>query len=142
VAAREASAGQGAQVFGCDWDSLRSAVTWLVNAQSPDGSWGGDHGCQASIEETALAVEALSGAQSVDVTDLAVGESALHIAVERGTQWLLARVESGEWTQPSPIGFYFAKLWYYEKLYPMIFTVGALNRVQSIKDCAEPKSSS
>jgi hypothetical protein len=26
----------------------------------------------------------------------------------------------------SPIGFYFAKLWYYEKLYPLIFTVSAL----------------
>ena len=25
-----------------------------------------------------------------------------------------------------PIGFYFAKLWYYEKLYPLIYTVRAL----------------
>jgi squalene-hopene/tetraprenyl-beta-curcumene cyclase len=31
--------------------------------------------------------------------------------------------------EPSPIGFYFAKLWYYEELYPVIFTVGALQRV-------------
>jgi len=31
----------------------------------------------------------------------------------------------------SPIGFYFAKLWYYEKLYPIIFTVGALNRASA-----------
>ncbi|PYK61575.1 MAG: hypothetical protein DME21_08745 [Verrucomicrobia bacterium] len=29
----------------------------------------------------------------------------------------------------SPIGFYFAKLWYYERLYPQIFTVAALSRV-------------
>ena len=53
-------------------------------------------------------------------------------STRHGTDWLLARVESGAWTQPSPIGFYFAKLWYYEKLYPMIFTVGALNRVRTI----------
>lgn len=49
-----------------------------------------------------------------------------------GANWLLARVESGEWTQPSPIGFYFAKLWYHEKLYPIIFTVGALRRVAAL----------
>jgi squalene-hopene/tetraprenyl-beta-curcumene cyclase len=30
--------------------------------------------------------------------------------------------------EPSPIGFYFAKLWYYERLYPRIFTVAALKR--------------
>ena len=28
--------------------------------------------------------------------------------------------------EASPIGFYFAKLWYFERLYPLIFTVGAL----------------
>jgi squalene-hopene/tetraprenyl-beta-curcumene cyclase len=33
---------------------------------------------------------------------------------------------------PSPIGLYFAKLWYYEKLYPLIFTVASLG------DRAEP----
>jgi squalene-hopene/tetraprenyl-beta-curcumene cyclase len=37
-------------------------------------------------------------------------------------------VESGRYQNPSPIGFYFAKLWYYEKLYPIIFTVAALGR--------------
>jgi squalene-hopene/tetraprenyl-beta-curcumene cyclase len=30
--------------------------------------------------------------------------------------------------EPSPIGLYFAKLWYYEKLYPLIFTVSALGQ--------------
>jgi squalene-hopene/tetraprenyl-beta-curcumene cyclase len=37
-------------------------------------------------------------------------------------------VESGRFRDPSPIGFYFAKLWYFEKLYPLIFTVAALGR--------------
>jgi hypothetical protein len=37
-------------------------------------------------------------------------------------------VEAGDWREPAPIGFYFAKLWYYERLYPMIFTVGALGK--------------
>jgi squalene-hopene/tetraprenyl-beta-curcumene cyclase len=35
-------------------------------------------------------------------------------------------VENGAFRDPAPIGFYFAKLWYFERLYPLIFTVGAL----------------
>src|SRR5437870_5333629 len=50
-------------------------------------------------------------------------------AISRGTAWLLERVENGSWTEPAPIGFYFAKLWYYERLYPLIFTVGALEKL-------------
>jgi squalene-hopene/tetraprenyl-beta-curcumene cyclase len=37
-------------------------------------------------------------------------------------------VETDHCREPSPIGFYFAKLWYYEKLYPLIFTVSALGQ--------------
>ena len=42
----------------------------------------------------------------------------------------MEKIESGEWLRPSPIGFYFAKLWYYERLYPMVFTVAALARAR------------
>ena len=48
--------------------------------------------------------------------------------VQRGLAWLVEAVESGRFREPSPIGFYFAKLWYFEKLYPLIFTVAALGR--------------
>jgi len=48
--------------------------------------------------------------------------------VTRGLAWLIEAVESGRFRDPSPIGFYFAKLWYFEKLYPLIFTVAALGR--------------
>jgi squalene-hopene/tetraprenyl-beta-curcumene cyclase len=34
--------------------------------------------------------------------------------------------------EPSPIGFYFAKLWYFERLYPLIFTVAALRRAAQL----------
>ena len=47
-------------------------------------------------------------------------------AVDRGLGWLVERVERGEHKESSPIGFYFAKLWYYEELYPLIFTVSTL----------------
>ncbi len=109
---------------------LARGVSWLVKAQQQDGGWSGGSSGKPSIEETALAIEAL--AESLNAIVNADLRAAAIKSARRGTEWLLARVESGEWTQPSPIGFYFAKLWYYEKLYPMTFTVGALNRVRDI----------
>src|SRR5262245_8015681 len=41
---------------------LRKAIGWLEAAQNPDGGWGGARGTLSSIEETALAVHALSAA--------------------------------------------------------------------------------
>ncbi|MCA9226472.1 MAG: squalene--hopene cyclase, partial [Planctomycetales bacterium] len=47
---------------------------------------------------------------------------------EAGIAWLIEAVEAGRHRESWPIGFYFAKLWYYEKLYPQIFTVSALGQ--------------
>ena len=46
----------------------------------------------------------------------------------RGISWLIEHTAHGTRFDPTPIGFYFAKLWYFEKLYPLIFTVAALGR--------------
>jgi squalene-hopene/tetraprenyl-beta-curcumene cyclase len=93
-------------------------VSYLLAVQNADGGWGGAKGCPSSVEETALAVEVL--------LDLAPGD-----ATERGVAWLVGAVESGRFREASPIGFYFAKLWYFEKLYPLIFTVAALGRANN-----------
>ena len=79
--------------------------------------WGGSKGSPSSVEETALAVDVL-----VDVRDVAE-------SVNKGIAWLVDKVEQGGLSHHTPIGFYFAKLWYYERLYPLIWTVGALGRV-------------
>ena len=91
------------------------AIGWLSRAQKSDGSWGGDPSARASVEETGLAVEALAGLP---------GDQA-----SRGAAWLVARVEDGTWREPAPIGFYFARLWYFERLYPLLQTVAALRAV-------------
>ncbi|MDA0587538.1 MAG: squalene--hopene cyclase [Planctomycetota bacterium] len=80
------------------------------------GGWGGDAGLPPTVEETALAAEAL-----------------LSFKMHRknafdGIRWLISRVEDGSVSEPSPIGFYFARLWYFEKLYPLIFAASALRR--------------
>jgi squalene-hopene/tetraprenyl-beta-curcumene cyclase len=98
-------------------EPARRGVAWLLSAQNPDGGWGGAAGVVSSIEETALAVEVLLDG-GPDATT----------AMNNGLAWLVQQVEAGGLHDPTPIGFYFAKLWYFEKLYPIIFTVAALGR--------------
>ncbi len=116
------------------WQALEAGVRWLIRFQQPDGGWNGGAAGPSSVEETALAVEALAacclGAEEGQWREISSVD--LRLAMEHGVLWLLEKIESGEWTQPSPIGFYFAKLWYYEKLYPIIFTVAALNKVKAV----------
>jgi squalene-hopene/tetraprenyl-beta-curcumene cyclase len=87
----------------------------LAEMQQADGGWSGSggRGLPCSVEETGMALEALAGTEKTG-------------AVDRGTRWLVERVESSLWTQPAPVGFYFARLWYFEKLYPQIATVAGL----------------
>jgi squalene-hopene/tetraprenyl-beta-curcumene cyclase len=103
-------------------ESEQAGERWLIAAQGPDGAWGGAPGSPPSIEETALAVTALTrglrrgaGAKSAERQQ----------AVARGLEWLVTATEEGRHTDPSPIGFYFAKLWYFERMYPLIFALEA-----------------
>ena len=101
----------------------------LLEMQREDGAWSGFKGGEPSIEETALALEALAKVTEEDQET----QLKLEKARDRGAVWLIEKVESGEWTQPSPIGFYFAKLWYFEQLYPIINTVSALTHLRNIQ---------
>jgi squalene-hopene/tetraprenyl-beta-curcumene cyclase len=103
-------------------DMVKRGATFLLSIQNPDGSWSGASNGPPSIEETALATEALLYVARSEKQTVHGGKD----AAMRGVTWLVNRVESSAWHEPSPIGFYFAKLWYFERLYPLIFTVGAL----------------
>jgi squalene-hopene/tetraprenyl-beta-curcumene cyclase len=96
-------------------------LEWLHRAQNTDGGWGGAPEVASSIEETALAVQALA--------TLAPDEPE---ALARGVAWLIEHTDGGRTFPPSPIGFYFARLWYYEELYAPIFTVGALESASAL----------
>ncbi|MEI7834979.1 MAG: prenyltransferase/squalene oxidase repeat-containing protein [Planctomycetota bacterium] len=99
-------------------------VEYLLTVQNTDGGFGGGRGTESSIEETALALESL--AVAVDF----VTDDRLDSACARATRWLIDRTEGGRTFPAAPIGLYFARLWYYEDLYPLIFTVAALSRVE------------
>ncbi|MHC4983094.1 MAG: prenyltransferase/squalene oxidase repeat-containing protein [Planctomycetota bacterium] len=110
---------------GCG-EALLRGVGWLLASQGRDGGWGGDASAPASIEETAVAVAALArAADTVRVPKLTDGIAA-------GVSWLIERTEGGRRFPASPIGLYFAKLWYFEELYPLIFTVAALRRARAM----------
>jgi squalene-hopene/tetraprenyl-beta-curcumene cyclase len=89
---------------------------------------------ESTVEETALAVEALlargegQGVRGEEDAQSHPSRLTPHPSLARGLAWLCAAVDNGSLLDPAPIGFYFAKLWYYERLYPLIFTVSALGR--------------
>lgn len=93
---------------------------FLLRAQNADGSWGGDRGICGSMEETALAIDALAAPAWTKEE---------RAACLRGGRYLQKRVGEGGLDRPVPIGLYFARLWYSEKLYPVIWTTAALSRL-------------
>lgn len=105
------------------------ALHWLLSAQNADGGWGGTADVASSIEETALAVDALAESLLGGLTN---DEGTVRSAVQRGADWLMVHANDGASTPASPIGLYFAHLWYSEALYPLVFTLGALGKVQHL----------
>jgi len=101
----------------------RRGLGWLGANLLADGGWGGDPQADpphaSTIEETAVAVEALLAAPE---------DPQWRPALEAGLRRVLAAVRDGRHRETAPIGFYFARLWYYERLYPLIFTVSALGQ--------------
>jgi prenyltransferase beta subunit len=93
-----------------------SATGYLQLQQNSDGSWGGQLGVKGSIEETALSICALAKRDKTKCL--------------KGFKWLENEHTSGG-LQASPIGLYFATLWYDEKIYPLIYYVEALRRYLS-----------
>ncbi len=106
---------------------MKRGTDWLIANQNEDGGWGGSRGTPSTIEETALALEGLTVVATITTQD-----AKPRAALTRGVQWLIEHTAQGTTFPPSPIGFYFAKLWYYEKLYPVIYTVAALERIAAM----------
>ena len=96
--------------LGLDYEVIMKVMIdrgcrYLTSVQNWDGSWGGAKDISGSIEETALAITALlpNGFQE---------ECSL------GMNWLAEKTKS-DGIVASPIGLYFASLWYDEELYPI-----------------------
>jgi squalene-hopene/tetraprenyl-beta-curcumene cyclase len=117
-------------------DMLFDGVKYLLHAHNKDQGWGGANNVTSSIEETALAVNALSQtlawSKNRQIVSDDIDIQCIKQSIVSGTSWIMTNTKYGTEFHPSPIGLYFARLWYYEKLYPIIFTTRALERVKSI----------
>jgi squalene-hopene/tetraprenyl-beta-curcumene cyclase len=115
----------------------RRGVGWLVRAQHRDGGWSGDLAGEPSIEETGLALDALvSGGEATP---------ALTDAIARGAAWLVSHTEEGRRSPAAPIGLYFARLWYFEELYPLVFGLKGLTAARAAiagRNGARPRQAS
>ena len=185
-----------------DSTSLHRGVGYLLEHQNADGGWGGgtsvgsffaaplalsdrttdennsdlektqEEDFLSTVEETALAVEALSTfvliqrdtanhndcetdaiqcSQSPqnhakrEISDAAlspvdsVETNDLQAAILSGVEFLIRSVADDRHRVAWPIGFYFAKLWYYERLYPLVFSVAALGKyLRVVADVHDP----
>ena len=101
-------------------------VNWLAENQNSDGGWGSLRDrTPSTLEETSLALTALAICMESDpCADYAV-------AIRRGAEWIVSKTERGTRFDSSPIGFYFAKLWYFEKIYPLVWSLEALSHVDA-----------
>jgi squalene-hopene/tetraprenyl-beta-curcumene cyclase len=126
-----------------DSNTAQRAAGWLLASQHTSGGWGPprapvdyseneresnlrswrDNDTMAqfcSVEETAAAVTAL--------LPLVAATPGFERAVSRGLKWLTNAVEQDRHRQPAIIGFYFPRIWYYDRSYPLVFAAGALSR--------------
>ena len=128
-----------------DSNMATRAAGWLVASQHTAGGWGpprvpvdhsGEYGGMrswrendalakfCSIEETAASVSAL--------ISLAATDPAYERSVSRGLSWLATAVEQDAHRRPAILGFYFSRIWYYERLSPLAFAAGALTRAVGV----------
>ena len=115
-----------------DTKAPQFGLDWLLRNQNADGGFGGGVSVRyhdpalgsSSVEETALCTDALLNSDRTEHRE----------AAQRGVTWLQQAIQAGEIETCHPIGFYFAKLWYYEKLYPLVFSMSAMAKASREQD--------
>jgi squalene-hopene/tetraprenyl-beta-curcumene cyclase len=139
--------------------SIRHGLRYLEKQQRPDGTWlplwfgnqSNPHR-ENPVYGTVRVLEALTeldeaefprvgkmkargfqGLEKIPAEGLSVEETALRAGLRgQGIDRLLEMTSQGTVFSASPIGLYFASLWYSEKLYPQIFTLEALKRADRL----------
>ena len=109
-------------------------VEWLLDQQGARGGWGGDKDVTPSVEETAVAAQVLCLFMSSTTPQELTSEARARVCagIERGVSWLLEATRGGAHFPAAPIGLYFARLWYHERVYPIVWTLGALRAAREV----------
>ena len=92
-----------------------SQIDFILHTQNDDGGWGGNKGVKSKVTYTCRALAALSHfGHRYDE------------AQQRGWDYIYRRFKAGTLYDREPIGLYFARLWYSEELYNVLFLLNAL----------------
>jgi len=108
----------GADVHGAG-EMADRAIHYLAASQNSDGGWGAVRGAGSTCEETVVAIEALA-------SWIMRGGKVSENTVKAGLKWIAEHAGDGKSLTAAPVGLYFAKLWYAEKLYPPVFMLAAV----------------
>ncbi len=98
---------------------IEDGCRYLVSVQNVDGSWGGGMNISGSIEETALSITAIC-------------KHGFQEESQKGLGWLTQKTKS-DGLVVSPIGLYFASLWYDEEMYPLTAFLECLSAVKELE---------
>ena len=98
-----------------------AGLEFLQSAQNADGGWGGNKGVQSSIEETSLAIRACVA-------------NSYNKPLPKALEWLKNNLKDAEHDllPATPIGLYFASLWYFEEMYPYTYSAAALKEISKL----------
>ncbi len=103
-------------------------IEFLLQSQNEDGGWGGKKGVESKATLTGKALSALAGYADTPKA-----------AMERAVDYLLKRHDEGTLLKNEPIGLYFARLWYSEELYPLIFVLDGLKKYKKQPPSSSPE---
>ena len=103
-------------------------LKYILSTQNSDGGWGGGKDIPSKVTFTGRALSAIASYPLIekDVMDHAFA-------------YLYRKYEAGQLFQAEPIGLYFARLWYSEKLYPITFSLNALKKYQTVNELSKIK---
>ena len=100
---------------------IAKGIEYLLSAQNEDGGWGGAKGVRSKVTLTSRALSALASVENPAME-----------SIERGFDYLHEMWQADKLYREEPIGLYFARLWYSERMYNMVFTLIALKKLRQI----------
>ena len=100
---------------------IAKGIEYLLSAQNEDGGWGGVKGVRSKVTLTSRALSALASVENPDME-----------SIEKGFDYLYEMWQADKFYREEPIGLYFARLWYSERMYNMVFTLIALKKLRQI----------
>lgn len=119
--------------------AAKQGVKFLLSQQNSDGGWGGGpsirYPTKPSMSIAGLAYEIGQTCSTIEETAIVLegimacsGETVDPRTIMGGLEWLSLAIHAGYHHTSQPIGFYFAKLWYHERQYPLAFSLSALRK--------------